>query len=99
MQLGVPHVVNENIDDHYDDYFFECGAVFHVNFARSLMDKEIYPDQQEFNPGRWLDPSFPTYKEPLTGYADCQNFAAFGQGWRAFPGQHIGETLMVITIA
>jgi cytochrome P450 len=28
----------------------------------------MYPEPEEFKPERWLDPQYPTYKEPLTAY-------------------------------
>ncbi len=63
------------------------------------MDKETYPDQQLFNPARWLEPSYPTYKEPLTEYPNCHNFVPFGYGRRACPGLDFTERALVIMAA
>lgn len=63
------------------------------------MDKKTYPDGKLFNPARWLESSYPTYKEPLSVYPNCQGFAAFGYGRRACPGVEFAERSLVILIA
>lgn len=49
-------------------------------------DPEIYPDPTEFKPERFIDPSYPTYKEPLTEFPNLRGDTSFGYGNRACPG-------------
>ncbi|KAL6887113.1 cytochrome P450 [Trichoderma evansii] len=47
----------------------------------------------------WLEPSWPTYREPLTQFPNLQNFSAFGFGRRICPGQSIAERSLNIVVA
>jgi Cytochrome P450 len=51
----------------------------------------MYPDPETFNPGRWLDPAYPTYREPLTQYPNLNGFSQFGFGRRTCQGVPIVE--------
>ncbi|KAK1966750.1 putative cytochrome P450 oxidoreductase [Colletotrichum sublineola] len=96
-EMGISHALQT--DDHYNGFYFKKGTVFHVPFRSILMDKTEYPDGELFNPARWLDPSYPTYREPLTVYPNCRKFAAFGYGRRACPGVEFSERTLVIMVA
>jgi cytochrome P450 len=62
-------------------------------------DLNLYPDPESFNPARWLEPSYPTYREPITTYPTLQNFSAFGFGRRICPGLNIAERSLNIVAA
>ena len=51
----------------------------------------MYPDPETFNPDRWLDPKYPTYKEPLAQFPNIAGYSAFGFGRRICPGMNIAE--------
>lgn len=58
----------------------------------------MYPDPEEFMPSRWLDPKFPTYREPLTQYPNLSGFSQFGFGRRTCQGVPIVEQDLFLTI-
>jgi hypothetical protein len=54
-------------------------------------DEKIYPGGEVFNPARWLEPEYPTYKEPLTLHPNLNGFSQFGYGRRTCQGIPIVE--------
>ena len=75
---GVPHITTE--DDVYEGYFIPKGALVHANHFAISRDEDLYPEAVEFRPERWLDPAWPTYKEPLTEHPVLRGDIAFGYG-------------------
>lgn len=61
-----------------------------------------YPDPENYRPDRWLDPSFPTYQEPLTRYPnfrDGQSMHTFGWGRRTCLGQNLVDDETIVFAA
>ncbi|KAI9709926.1 MAG: hypothetical protein M1820_003004 [Bogoriella megaspora] len=86
---GVPHLLIK--DDVYDGHFIPAGTNIHPNQWAIHREPELYPGPEDFDPTRWLDPTFPTYREPLSTYPNLNNFSAFGFGRRFCPGHAVAE--------
>lgn len=91
---GLPHMCTK--DDVYNGLFIPARTVMHPNQWAIHREAELYPDPETYNPQRWLDPSFPTYKEPLSVYPNLHNYSNFGFGRRICPGQNIAERNLYI---
>jgi cytochrome P450 len=85
---GVPHQLVK--DDVYEGYHLPADSVVHIVTWSCGRDPTRYPDPDTFNPGRWLDRKFPTYREPLTEYPTLSNTLMFGAGRRQCPGMVVG---------
>jgi hypothetical protein len=62
-----------------------------TRFRGITRNEETYPDAETFNPARWLEPKYPTYKEPLTQHPNLHGFSQFGFGRRTCQGVPIVE--------
>lgn len=94
---GFPHKLTQ--DDVYKGYFLKAGTIVHPVQWAIQRDPELYPDPDVYNPGRWLDPAFPTYKEPLTVYPNLVGYSAFGHGRRLCQGISIADASSNIQVA
>ena len=84
VPLGVPRLVEE--DNEYEGHLVTKGTIAHVVEMAMSRDPEIYPNPEIFNPARWLEPEYPTYKAPLTAHPSLNGYHQFGSGWRVCPG-------------
>ncbi|GAP91097.2 putative cytochrome P450 [Rosellinia necatrix] len=84
VPTGIPHAVEK--DDVYNGYFIPAGATIHALEWAMTRDEKTYPDGDAFNPARWLEPSYPTYRAPLTTHPRLQGFSQFGFGRRTCQG-------------
>lgn len=95
---GLPHQITAKVD-YYQGYRIPKGSIVHPVQWAIHRDEELYPKPDEFIPERWLEPGWPTYKEPLETYPNLTNFSAFGFGRRICPGHHIAERSLNIEVA
>jgi hypothetical protein len=58
----------------------------------------MFPDPEAYNPMRWLDPSYPTFKEDLTVNPTITNYSQFGYGRRVCQGQGVTEADMFVGV-
>ncbi|KAI1192930.1 cytochrome P450 2C3 [Nemania serpens] len=89
VPTGIPHAIET--DDVYNGYFIPAGATIHALEWAMTRDEETYPDGETFNPARWLEPEYPTYREPLTVYPKLHGFSQFGFGRRTCQGLPLVE--------
>jgi cytochrome P450 len=97
VPLGVPHQAEK--DDEYRGVFIPKGTVILACEWSINRVPEKYPDGDNFRPERWLEPSWPTYQEPLSRYPNFregQSMHTFGWGRRTCLGQNIVDDEMFV---
>ncbi|KAH7335791.1 cytochrome P450 [Rhizoctonia solani] len=83
LPIAIPHVCYE--DDLYRGYNFLKGDIVIGNIWAMSRDQSVYPNPEEFNPDRFLDPNVP----PVP---------VFGWGRRKCPGLHFGDASVFIVL-
>lgn len=96
VPTGVPHEAEQ--DDVFDGYLIEKGTLVHPTEWARRSDEKTYPNHEEFNPDRYLNPIYPTYKEPLTKFPNVINHHVFGYGRRICMGMEIVDYQLVTVI-
>lgn len=98
VPLGVPHQCEK--DSEFKGVKIEKGTiVLACEWNMNRVESE-YPDPENYHPERYLDPSFPSYQEPLTKYPnfrDGKGMHTFGWGRRTCLGQTIVDDELVVT--
>ncbi|CAE6528036.1 unnamed protein product [Rhizoctonia solani] len=84
LPIAIPHVCYE--DDVYRGYDFVKGDIIIGNVWAMSRDPSVYPNPEEFNPDRFLDPDVP-------------HAPGFGWGRRKCPGLHYGESSIFIVLS
>ena len=62
-------------------------------------EHSLYPDGETFYPSRYLETTWPTYKEPTETHPNIKRFSAFGFGRRICPGLETADRSLFIQIA
>lgn len=96
-ELAIPHKLNR--DDYYEGYFIPAATICHANLSAMALNPDLYPDAHKFNPERWLNPKYPTFREPLSQFPTLQGYSSFGFGRRACPGINFTQRALFISIA
>ncbi|KAH7109741.1 cytochrome P450, partial [Dactylonectria estremocensis] len=94
---GIPHQLSQ--DDEYQGYHIPKGSVIHANQYAMVREEALYPDSEAFNPGRWLNPKYPTYQEPLSQFPNLKRYLTFGFGRRICPGLELAERALFIQVS
>lgn len=73
------------------------GVDLTCTLCRAFLRNPVkYPDPDNFRPERWLEPSWPTYQEPLTVFPNVKGMSSFGWGQRACVGQTLTQDETVV---
>jgi cytochrome P450 len=97
VPLGVPHQCEK--DSVFRGVPIEKGTIILACEWNINRVPKKYPDHENFRPDRYLDPSFPTYQEPLTKYPNFRDgvgMHTFGWGRRTCLGQTIVDDEMFV---
>ncbi|KAH8107959.1 cytochrome P450 [Cristinia sonorae] len=93
LPLGLPHMVSNN--DEYRGYHIPGQAMLMSNIWAMSQDESFYPNPEEFNPERYLDPDTPSAKVELMNPENI----VFGFGRRACPGKEFADTGIYLMVA
>ncbi|KZL87592.1 cytochrome p450 [Colletotrichum incanum] len=97
VPLGVPHQCEK--DSEFQGVMIKKGTIILACEWNINRIPERYPDPEHYRPDRYLDPSFPTYQEPLTRYPNFREgvgMHTFGWGRRTCLGQTLVDDEMLI---
>ncbi|KAF6811936.1 Fumitremorgin C synthase 1 [Colletotrichum musicola] len=97
VPLGVPHQCET--DSEFQGVKIEKGTIILACEWNINRVREKYPDPDHYRPDRYLDPSFPTYQEPLSRYPNFRDgvgMHTFGWGRRTCLGQNLVDDEMFV---
>lgn len=61
-----------------------------------MRNPKKYPDPDNYRPERYLEPGWPTYREPLTVYPTVKGLSSFGYGQRQCLGQTLTQDELLV---
>ncbi|KAK5109673.1 hypothetical protein LTR62_006795 [Meristemomyces frigidus] len=89
VPTGIPHEVIQ--DDMYNGFHIPAGSVIHPLEWSISRDPKAFLEPDEWNPMRWLEPQYQTYREPLTKFPTITHYSQFGYGRRICQGMGVTE--------
>ncbi|QRV96320.1 cytochrome P450 family protein [Ceratobasidium sp. AG-Ba] len=84
VPMGVAHSTTQ--DDVYRGFFIPKGTIVSMNVWSIGRDPKIYPNPEDFNPDRYLDPNLPLSPVFSLGRRDC-------------PGAHFAQSSMFLMMS
>ncbi|KAF2489510.1 cytochrome P450 [Lophium mytilinum] len=94
VPAGVAHELEA--DDYYRGGFISKGTrVLPLDWAM-MRNETKYPDAENYHPERFLEPEWPTYKEPLTEFPTIKGMSSFGWGIRTCLGQTLTQDALIV---
>ena len=96
LPTGIAHELSQ--DDTYNGYEIRKGSQLYPFEWGMSRNEDIYPHPETLKPESWLDPTFPTYQEPLSRYLQIIGFSQFGWGRRVCTGRALVEADLIVGI-
>lgn len=96
VPTGIPHQLT--VDDVYNGYHLPAKSIIHPFEWGMSRNPKKYPQPNAWNPDRWVDPSYPTYQEPLDRFPTICQYSQFGYGRRICQGMEVAEADLLVGI-
>jgi len=96
VPTGIPHELVK--DDIYNGFHIPAGSVIHPLEYSIGRDPKVFHDPEAFNPLRWLEANYPTYREPLSQYPTITSYSQFGYGKRTCLGMGVTDADLFVGI-
>jgi cytochrome P450 len=93
---GLPHTLSA--DDVCNGCTLKKGILAPWHHWTVSRDPKLFPDPENFNLGRYLEPPYPSVRAPLSKYPTLQFDPRFGLGRRVCPGVQLAKDMMLAAV-